>query len=262
VIPVQRVDGRPRSRRSAPIPPRARRRRRLLSAAASATLAIGYAAVGPAAHRETRGAAAPPGIRPVNVASLAGVVKPPPSSPVAINARAVQERLVALRYLPACGVSGTWDYRTTQAVTAFQAWEGLDRDGTVGALTRAALETAVPPQPAQPGRGRRIEVYRAKGVTLLIEGSRVLRAVHSSTGKPGFDTPAGTYSVFRKELNSWSRPYGTWLPYASYFNGGIAFHAYDDVPAYPASHGCVRIPAPDAPIVYRFAAAGTPVSVY
>jgi lipoprotein-anchoring transpeptidase ErfK/SrfK len=53
-----------------------------------------------------------------------------------------------------------------------------------------------------------------------------------------------------------------WLPYASYFNGGIAFHGYDEVPAWPVSHGCVRLSAPEAPFVYEFAAIGTPVLVY
>lgn len=53
-----------------------------------------------------------------------------------------------------------------------------------------------------------------------------------------------------------------WLPYASYFNGGIALHAYAVVPAYPASHGCIRIPAPEARFVYQFAAYHTPVTVY
>jgi lipoprotein-anchoring transpeptidase ErfK/SrfK len=52
------------------------------------------------------------------------------------------------------------------------------------------------------------------------------------------------------------------MPWASYFTGGIALHAYPDVPAYPASHGCVRLPAPEAQRVYDFALQGTPVYVY
>ncbi|MBM3665880.1 MAG: L,D-transpeptidase [Actinobacteria bacterium] len=70
------------------------------------------------------------------------------------------------------------------------------------------------------------------------------------------ETPAGTYEAFRKELSSRSVPFSTWLPYASYFNSGIAFHEYAQVPPYPASHGCVRVPAPEAPFVYEFAAIG------
>ena len=42
---------------------------------------------------------------------------------------------------------------------------------------------------------------------------------------------------------SWSVPFSTWMPWASYFVGGIAFHAYGSVPSYPASHGCIRMMA-------------------
>jgi lipoprotein-anchoring transpeptidase ErfK/SrfK len=181
---------------------------------------------------------------------------------VPTGAREVQLRLVALRYLPSDAVSGRWDYRTAQALMAFQAWQGLARDGVAGPQTRAALRTAAVPKAARPSSGRSVEVYRAKGVTLLIAGDRVVRAIHSSSGRAGYTTPAGRYRVFRKELNSWSYPYSTWLPYASYFNAGIAFHAYADVPAQPASHGCIRISAPEAAFLYAFAAVGTPVTVY
>ena len=98
-------------------------------------------------------------------------------------------------------------------------------------------------------------------MTLLVKDDKTKRAIHSSSGGPGTETPRGQFEVFRKELQSWSVPFQTWLPYASYFFQGIAFHEYPDVPAYPASHGCVRIPAPEAPVVYKFAKLGTAVSV-
>jgi lipoprotein-anchoring transpeptidase ErfK/SrfK len=105
-------------------------------------------------------------------------------------------------------------------------------------------------------------VFRARGVTLLVDRGRLVLAIHSSSGKPDFTTPAGSFRVFRRELRSWSVPYRVWLPYAAYFNGGIAFHSYPDVPAYSASHGCVRIPAADAPEMFAFAQIGTTVTVY
>jgi lipoprotein-anchoring transpeptidase ErfK/SrfK len=39
-------------------------------------------------------------------------------------------------------------------------------------------------------------------------------------------------------------------------------HEYPDVPAYPASHGCVRLPAGEAQRVYGFAEIETPVHVF
>lgn len=59
----------------------------------------------------------------------------------------------------------------------------------------------------------------------------------------------------------WSAPFHEWLPYALPFVGGIAFHEFPDVPAYPASHGCVRQLPSVAPWTYRFAYMGMPVRV-
>lgn len=176
--------------------------------------------------------------------------------------RQVQSKLAKLGYLPKDAVDGLNGYRTQQAVVAFQSWEGLGRDGVVGPQTSAALVTGRRPRSASGGPAKRIEVHISKGVTLLIVNGRTKRAIHSSAGAPGTDTPTGRYEVFRKERRSWSVPFNTWLPYASYFNAGIAFHEYPDVPPYPASHGCVRLPAPEAPGVYQFAAIGTTVVVY
>ena len=175
--------------------------------------------------------------------------------------RAVQKRLARLRYLSKGAVDGIDGYRTRQAVMAFQAWEGLERDGIAGPLTKAALAEAQRPRPKGDGPGRRMEVYRDRGVTLLVKHDRTKRAIHTSSGAPGYRTPAGRFEVFRKEVNSWSVPYQVWLPWASYFNAGIAFHGYPDIPPHPASHGCVRVPEPEAEHVYDFARIGTPVIV-
>jgi glycine betaine/choline ABC-type transport system substrate-binding protein/lipoprotein-anchoring transpeptidase ErfK/SrfK len=175
--------------------------------------------------------------------------------------RDVQQTLAKLRYLPRSAVNGKNDFRTQQAVMAFQAWHGLDRDGLVGPQTRDKLATASLPQPTK-AVGRRIEVYRRLGVVLLIDNGKVVRVVHTSTGKPGFATPSGSYRIYRKSVRDWSYPFEVWLPFASYFTGGYAFHEYADVPAVPASHGCARIPAPEAPVVYAFATVGTIVNVY
>jgi lipoprotein-anchoring transpeptidase ErfK/SrfK len=184
----------------------------------------------------------------------------PPPDP-----RTVQTRLAALSYLPQNAVTGSYDYRTQQAVLAFQSWERLSRDGVVGPMTLARLMTAATPVPLSTARGRHIEIYRAKGVVLLLEGARVMRAIHTSTGVGGDDpdlgTPPGRFAIYRKEVQSWSVPYKSWLPYASYWNAGWALHGYASVPAEPASHGCARLPLPEAKIVYAFARIGTPVRV-
>ncbi len=193
--------------------------------------------------------------------------KPPaPVGPRPDDARGVQQALVRLRYLPASAVNGRWDYRTQQAVMAFQSWEGLARDGIVGKQTVGRLATAAIPRPADAGRsGRRVEIHRSRGVVLLIQDGSVRRAIHTSTGKGGnsttLGTPPGRFKIYRKEKRSWSYPYQVWLPWAAYWNAGWAMHGYDDVPAFPASHGCARLPMPEAQIVYDFVRIGTPVRV-
>ncbi|HXG76136.1 MAG TPA: L,D-transpeptidase family protein, partial [Gaiellaceae bacterium] len=173
--------------------------------------------------------------------------------------RGVQRRLALLGYLDPADVTGELDYRTEQALLAFQGWEGLARTATVTGETQVALTRAKQPRPSARRPGRRVEIHRALGVVLLVEDGRLVRAIHTSTGPT---TPAGEFRVTRKERLSWSVPFRVWMPFASYFVRGIALHEYTDVPSYPASHGCVRLPAGEAERVYRFVEVGTPVRVY
>ena len=175
--------------------------------------------------------------------------------------RDVQKRLAELKFLPPSQVDGKLGPRTRDAITAFQQWNGLASDGIVGPQTLGKLRTAAVPRHGNNGPPRRIEIYRAKGVTLLIDNGSVKRAIHSSAGKRGYETPEAPDRIQRKVLKDWSRPYRTWMPYASYFHAGYALHE-GAVPTYPASHGCVRLPSWDAADLYRFASVGTTVVVY
>lgn len=177
------------------------------------------------------------------------------------DARSLNARLASLGYLPAGPASARFDARTFHAVMAAQKWHGLQRDGIAGPRTQSALRRAQRPRAGAAADARRIDVIYSRQVALLISGGRVQRTVSVSTGADGYRTPPGNYRIFRKELRSWSHPYEVWLPYASYFNGGVAFHEWASVPPYPASHGCVRIPSPFAEEVYRFATRGTRVRV-
>jgi len=151
-----------------------------------------------------------------------------------------------------------------QSIVAFQKYRFLSRTGVVTPAVRAQLKNAKRPNfkvKRRSGSATRMEVWLQRQLLVVIRNDRIQRIIPISSGKPGYSTPAGTFSVFRKELNSWSYPYSVWLPWASYFNGGIAFHESDSVPGYPASHGCVRIPAASARYAYRFADYGRKVLV-
>jgi L,D-transpeptidase-like protein/sporulation and spore germination protein len=175
--------------------------------------------------------------------------------------RGVQLRLAELGYLDRADVTGADDaYLTEQALLAFQGWEDLDRTGTITGQTQVALFRARPPRPASHAAGRHVEISLPREVVLLVEDGKVVRAVHTSTGSLG-RTPAGEFRVYAKSLYSWSVPFHVWMPFAAYFHGGIALHQSPDVPSFPASHGCVRLPEGEAERVYRFVDVGTPVSV-
>jgi hypothetical protein len=176
--------------------------------------------------------------------------------------RALEQRLDDLGFMPAGTGAEDRVERLSVGILAFEKWFGLPRDGVLSREDAAVLRRAVRPEPlARGGRGRRVEVSLDRQVALLIEHDRVLRVVHISSGAWGTSTPAGSFRVYRKERYSWSVPFKVWMPWASYFTGGIAFHEYSSVPAYPASHGCVRVNRFDARFLFAFAVSGTPVQV-
>jgi len=81
---------------------------------------------------------------------------------------------------------------------------------------------------------QRVTIYDADGW--------ILRAPVSS-GQPGYETPAGIYSVIQKEEEHYSNLYDdASMPFMQRITwSGIALHA-GLLPGYPASHGCVRMP--------------------
>jgi hypothetical protein len=174
--------------------------------------------------------------------------------------RDVQELLAALGFMAPTGVTGQPGDETSVAVLAFQKWSGLPRTGVLDAQVTAALLRATRPVPLLHRPGKRVEILLGRQLALEVVDNRVERVFHISSGAGG-RTPSGAFRVYRKERLSWSVPFSTWMPWASYFTGGIALHAYPSVPSYPASHGCVRMMARDAPLMYAFATYGTPVDV-
>ena len=96
---------------------------------------------------------------------------------------------------------------------------------------------------------------------LLVDHGKLVRAEHVSTGMPGLATPAGRFAVYMKSRTG-GRPdttSGCAMPASSL--AATPFTACP-VPAYPASHGCVRMSLPEAPFVYGFLRLGTPVFVF
>lgn len=167
--------------------------------------------------------------------------------------RALQTTLVRLTYLPRGAVDGIFGKQTWHAVVAFQGWSGLSRDGIVGPRTWNALSRARIPVPWSRATG--IEIHIAQQVALLVRNGRVQRSIHVATGAGG-TTPLGHFRILRREPMSWSASFHVSMPLAQYFYRGYAIHEFADVPAHPASHGCVRVPRSDAREVWRFGTIG------
>jgi hypothetical protein len=78
---------------------------------------------------------------------------------------------------------------------------------------------------------------------ILFRNGVPIAASTISSGKDGYDTPTGVFTILQKAKEHYSRTYDnapmpnmqrlTWK--------GIALHA-GNLPGYPASHGCIRLP--------------------
>src|SRR6056297_1251576 len=64
-----------------------------------------------------------------------------------------------------------------------------------------------------------------------------------STGRPGYETPAGVFHILEKDADHRSSTYNNAaMPYQERLTwGGVALHA-GSLPGYPSSHGCIHLP--------------------
>ncbi len=153
-----------------------------------------------------------------------------------------QKRLVQLGYfLPK--VDGKFGPSMRQSVWAIQKAAGISRTGKVDAKTWKALDRGVRPK-AKSKKGYVVEVNKGRQLLLLVKNGKVTKTFNTSTGRSGWRTPSGHYSVVR-QINGVRHSRLGYLYRPKYFKGGYAVHGeYFDVPSYPASHGCVRVSNP------------------
>ncbi len=172
--------------------------------------------------------------------------------------RELQRRLSALGYV--VGQRGFYDSRTARAVMAFRKMTGLARTfvaskDVFGKLARGAGAFKV----RYPSHGRHIEADLSRQVLVLIgRGGKVERIYPTASGAPATPTILGSFRVYSKTPGYNAKG----MYFSAYFIRGYAVHGYASVPPYPASHGCLRVPIPDAVSIYRWVGYGTPVDVY
>jgi hypothetical protein len=92
-------------------------------------------------------------------------------------------------------------------------------------------------------------------------GIRIARS-SVSTGRPGHRTPTGVFTILEKEVHHASSIYkGAEMPYMERVTwGGIALHA-GDLPGYPDSHGCVRLPLEFSKLLFGVTMKGATVII-
>lgn len=97
---------------------------------------------------------------------------------------------------------------------------------------------------------------------LLVNG-KVAVETPVSTARPGKYTPRGNFSVTeRVRTGKVSTIYGVEMPYWMRLSGSVFGVHAGHLPGYPASAGCVRLPAAAAQVIFDNTTYGTKVSVY
>lgn len=184
---------------------------------------------------------------------------PLPSLSTGSNSKYVkllEKRLDELHY-HITGINNSYDHKTSDAVIAFNKVQGRSRVGSVSESTWRAMADPKKPRPRNDSNGFHIEIDQTRQVVLMVKKGKVTGIVHTSTGANGA-TRDGSFTVHRK-IAGYS---GGDLYYPSYFDDLRALHGWPEVPTYPASHGCSRLPMWAAQWVFGKADIGTPVIVY
>jgi lipoprotein-anchoring transpeptidase ErfK/SrfK len=172
--------------------------------------------------------------------------------------RLFQKGLSKMRY--AVSRSGSFDDATARAVMAYRKVNGMARtySATQG-IVRRVLAGKGAFKAKYPGDGRHVEADISRQVLALVNRrGKVHRVYHTSTGAPATPTVIGRFRTYRKSPGTNAKG----MVHSSYFIRGYAIHGYASVPPYNASHGCLRVPIPNAWSIYQWVRMGTVVRVY
>ncbi|MFI4990362.1 MAG: L,D-transpeptidase family protein [Solirubrobacterales bacterium] len=174
------------------------------------------------------------------------------------SVRLLQSELNAMHFV--VPLDGVFDEATGRAVIAYRKMTGLARVSSTNLTVFEKLqEGAGTFHVRYPHDGRHVEGDLTRQVLAEIEpGGRVHALYTMSSGKPSTPTVIGRFRVYNRTPGTNSEG----MVDSSYFIRGYAIHGYAEVPTYAASHGCLRVPIPNAASIYGWVQYGTPVDVY
>jgi hypothetical protein len=156
-------------------------------------------------------------------------------------------------------VTGYYDWLTANAVNAFRKTNGMGRDGYAPkAVYAKVLRGEGAFKLRYPKAGKHVEFDWSRQVLVLANKGRPFRTYHTSSGTPATPTVFGTYRFYLQTPGTNSKG----MVHSSYFIRGYAIHGYASVPNYPASHGCLRVPIPNAASIFNWIDIGDTIYSY
>jgi len=249
--------------------------KRWVPLAAAALVVAGAAGVAVAA-RQGGGAsgadsgAAPPSAAPAAASAVVTTVVDPSTEPAGPkvpldqvlatgsagdDVKRLQQRLVDLAFDPG-PVDGQFGPATQTAVWAYQKLVvGLTGKDVTGKVTPELWDQMQNPTTIRPLRpnasAEHMEIYLPSQTAIVFNDDKPRLITHISTGtgkewcEKGYCsvaiTPGGVYK-FGRRVEGWDESVLGEMFNPVYFNYGVAVHGAYNVPLYPASHACVRIP--------------------
>jgi hypothetical protein len=169
----------------------------------------------------------------------------------------LQRGLLKVGY--AVPVTGYYDWLTANAVNAFRKTNGMGRDGYA---MRSVYSKVFRRQGAYrlryPKAGKHVEFDWSRQVLVLANKGRPYRTYHTSSGTAATPTVFGTYRFYFQTPGTNTKG----MVHSSYFIRGYAIHGYASVPNYPASHGCLRVPIPNAASIFGWIDIGDRIFTY
>ncbi len=180
---------------------------------------------------------------------------------------ALQDRLRRLGFDPGPS-DGLFGPATERAVWAFEKFildvDRADVTGVVTPETWVRMNAPIEVRPRRTNSGTHLEVLLPKQVAVLYVESQVRLITHVSSGSGeewcavvvvdkddgtqseqgicGVATTPGGVFHFERRVTGWRNSKLGRLYNPVYFNYGIAVHGASNVPSFPASRGCVRMP--------------------
>jgi hypothetical protein len=156
--------------------------------------------------------------------------------------------------------SGHFDSAMSRAVLAFRKTNRMSRTSNLSAKVFEMLLSGHGGFKLKyPKAGKHVEADLSRQLLVLARNGKAERIYHTSSGKPSTPTVVGSFRFYRKQPGTNSHG----MVHSSYFIRGYAIHGYASVPATAAaSHGCLRVPIPNAMSIYRWIKLGDRIFVY